>query len=515
MQREFGASSERLRGAQLTLDPVFDQLTPEEQDSITALQQVREGAEAHLDDMTNQAAVDGHAADTTVDADTQQAESQSEPDSAAASAGTEKKRTRPPGTGGRKPLPEDLPCEQLSYLPPADHPFLVNTIAAKELSRRIIRRLTIVPLQVMAQDIDCPRMRLTFPGGITTTQTIAPPAILGTGQADDSVLIHSACDKVLDHLPTYRQSQRFERIGYPIARSKLCRWHQALARFVSPIAEAIFNEIIAESVIGIDDTVHRLVDAELHRCKQGRLWAVTGASDSYYFFSETREGAWINNLLGGYTGGVMGDAYAGHNVLLSSRHITALYCWAHVRRKFFEATDEKRRTQALHLIGKLYELERALSDHPPDQKVTQRRTKAQPILASFKQLLEAWDADPAVLPKSSLGLATTYALNQWDGLITSVTIGDAPIDNNRTERALRRNALHRKNSLFSASIKGAEAYATLSTVIQSACQHDLNPVAYLTAVIEDLHFGRHPVAALTPAQFKLRNETKKPVKDRS
>ena len=72
-------------------------------------------------------------------------------------------------------------------------------------------------------------MTLTYPNGVRTQQTIAPPSVLGNGQADDSVLIHSACDTVLDSLPSYRQSLRFERMGLPIHRAKLCRWHMALA----------------------------------------------------------------------------------------------------------------------------------------------------------------------------------------------------------------------------------------------------------------------------------------------
>ncbi len=132
--------------------------------------------------------------------------------------------------------------------------------------------------------------------------------------------------------------------------------------------------------------------------------------------------------------------------------------------------------------------------------------------AAFRSRLDAWRADPTVLPKSSIGRATTYALNQWDGLIPYVTIGASPIDNNRTERAVRPNALHRKNSLFSASVDGAEAYATLSTVIQSACLHGLNPERYLADIIDDLHFRRRTPSELTPARYAARKEAENAVK---
>ncbi len=87
-------------------------------------------------------------------------------------------------------------------------------------------------------------------------------------------------------------------------------------------------------------------------------------------------------------------------------------------------------------------------------------------------------------------LGPAYALNHWDGLLAYLTIGHAPIDNNRTERAMRPNALHRKDSLFSASVKGAEAYATLSTIIHTANHLGLNPEQYLNDILDDVHFRR-------------------------
>jgi len=490
-RREFGASSERLVGQQSFMVECLDALDPDAQEAQRALQAARDQALGCLRGETSTAPADAAVPDA---------------------ADRPSTRKRPAKTGGRKPLPENIPHRQLTYIPPDDHPFLQNIRAHTVIGSRVIERMSLAPMRVVVDQITCPVMTLTYPNGVRTQQTIAPPSVLGNGQADDSVLIHSACDKVLDYLPSYRQSLRFERMGLPIHRAKLCRWHMALANALEGVAGAIFQEIITEAVVGIDDTIHRLLDAELRRCKNGRLWAVTGGKDVFYLFSETREGKWISELLGDFTGGVMGDAYSGHNVLLERQHIIALYCWAHVRRKFFEAEESVKRRQALHLIGQLYLIERDLTDASPAEKVAIRTKRAKPILAQFKQLLDAWRADPTVLPKSSIGRATTYALNQWDGLIPYVTIGASPIDNNRTERAVRPNALHRKNSLFSASVEGAEAYATLSTVIQSACLHGLNPERYLADIIDDLHFRRRTPSELTPARYAARKEAENAVK---
>ena len=506
LRREYGASSERLLGNQELLDACLKELDPEQQDEIAALEQARQQASdllADMEDLSPSSDPSSDKADDENAVDEEEVETPYVP------------RSRPPGTGGRKELPADLPCRQIFYVPPEDHPYFANVKASKELGRRIIKRLSLEPIRAVVHEISAPRMQLELKNGIKTIQTIAPPSILGVGQADDTVLIHSSCDKVLDHIPSNRQSGRFQRIGLPIARSKLCRWHMAIGEFLEPIAEAILHEITDQAVVGIDDTIHRLLDAELHRCKNGRLWAVAGERDVFYLFSETREGQWIENLLTDYQGAIMGDAYSGHNVLLKREHIRALFCWAHVRRKFFEATDDLKRKQALHIISQLYAIEETISQQPPDQKVASRERAAQPILAQFKQLLDAWQADEHVLPKSDIGKATSYALKLWDGLCAYVTIGEAPIDNNHTERAMRPNALHRKNSLFSASVRGAEAYATLSTVIQSACLHGLNPEKYLTDIVDDMHFNRLTPSELTPAQYALRIYHKEPVKDPS
>lgn len=200
----------------------------------------------------------------------------------------------------------------------------------------------------------------------------------------------------------------------------------------------------------------------------------------------------------------MGDAYAGHNALLSRDDIVALFCWAHVRRKFFECVDMLRRNIMLGLIAELYAIESEVVATSQPQRVFVRAARARPVLTRIKGQLDQWRNDPRVLPTSGIGRAVSYALKLWPGLETYVTIGAAPIDNNATERAMRRVAMHRKNSLFSASEAGAQAYATLLTLSQTAMAHQLEPVSYLNDIITDIHFDRRPLSALTPREYAKR-----------
>ena len=414
------------------------------------------------------------------------------------------RRRRPANAGGRNPLPEGYERRELSYDPPPDHPALRGMKSSEIIGTTVCERWHVGKPELHVLQITCPVARITSPSGRRWQETLDPPSVIPRSQASDAFLVRSAVDKVVDHLPAHRQEQRLARIDAPIARSKLCRWHMALGDFLQPLTDAIFDEILAEPVVGIDDTVHRLVVPDRHSCKHGRLWAVAGQSGIFYQFTETREGKWIDALLADYRGLVMGDAYAGHNQLLGRDDIIALFCWAHVRRKFFDAADKRRRKHMLDRIGQLYDIEAEIDGLSSAERVRERRARARPVLARIRELLDAWDADPKILPKSGIGKATTYALKLWDGLVRYVDVGEAPIDNNRVERGMRPNALHRKNSLFSASVGGANAYATILTVTQSALLHDLNPEAYLNDAIENIHYDRLPLTQLTPRAYARR-----------
>ncbi len=420
------------------------------------------------------------------------------------------KRRRPAGAGGRKPLPDDIERRHREYAPPANHPALIHAESFDTIGSTTIERWHIGKLDLHIECITCPIVRLKLRGGIMTRETLTPPAVIERGQVSDALLVASAVDKVVDHLPAYRQEQRALRLGVHIPRAKLCRWHISLAQFLMGVAEAVFDEVTESPVIGIDDSVHRQQVPDRHVCQQSRIWAVTAPAGTYYLHTPTREGVWISDLLRHYRGGVMGDAFAGHNALLKRDDILALFCWAHVRRKFHESADPRRRRIMLELISELYAIESEIAALESNRRVFLRVSRAKPVLARIKTQLDAWAADPSVLPKSGIGRATAYARKLWSGLEAYVTIGAAPIDNNATERAMRRVAMHRKNSLFSASDAGAEAYATLLTLTQTALTHDLDPAAYLNDIIDDIHFSRRPLSALTPQAYARRrkNESK-------
>jgi transposase len=413
-----------------------------------------------------------------------------------------KTQKRPEGSGGRKPLPADLPRQHETYTPPADHPMLKDADAIRLIGRAMIERLDVTPFEWQVAVTSCPVVEITK-GGCTMQVTVTPPAVIERGQVTDRALIRIVIDKHADHLPYYRQEQRAARRDLPLPRSKLCRWQQRLAGFLEPVYDEQLRVLMEEPCLGIDDSVMRRWDlgAGSGRCKQGRLWAVSGLAGWYYMATATRGSEWITDLLDQYSGAIMGDACASHKPLLERDDILALFCWAHVRRKFFESSPSSQRDEMLALIQQLYAVEDVVRQAPVEQVLFARRRHAQAVLDAIKGRLDAWLEEPSILPDSDLGKAVRYAHPRWDGLTRYVDLPAAPIDNNDCERGMRPNALHRKNALFHASEKGARSYAILQTLIQSAVKLGMDPEAYLGGITAALHAGRDP-ADLVPIRWK-------------
>jgi hypothetical protein len=203
------------------------------------------------------------------------------------------------------------------------------------------------------------------------------------------------------------------------------------------------------------------------------------------------------------------DGYEGYNALSQSPGILAhAACWAHVRRRFVEATHGRKNTAAAHqmvaLIRKLYQIERNAKESSPAARKALRQEQAKPILDKIKQWLD--QKVPQVLPKSPLGTAIAYTLKLWPKLTTYLEDGHIAIDNNRAENAIRPFVIGRKAWLFSGSPRGAQASATLYTLVETAKANDLEPWAYLNYLFEKLPAAKSEQALLALLPQNLKTE---------
>ncbi len=327
-----------------------------------------------------------------------------------------------------------------------------------------------------------------------------PACIVPGGKATDQLLTHVFICKFAYHLPLYRQAEMAAASQVILPRSTLVHWIQATAHFLEPVYNAIKGEVLAAHVLHVDDTPVRQLDPGAGVCATARFWIYRSTDAAFFHYTENRRGEHPQGMLEDYAGYLVADAYAGFDAIFKDGTIIEIACWAHARRKFFDAHElgDLRAKLALDLIRDLYLVERDCLRRPPDERLRQRQACSQPIIDRLKALLDHWAI--VVRPSEPLAKAVTYALNQWSALTRFLDVGIAPIDNNLAENGVRPIGIGRKNWLFTGSEAGGNAAAIAYTLILSARISGLEPYTYLRDTIAALHTGADP-AGLTPAQL--------------
>jgi transposase len=310
-----------------------------------------------------------------------------------------------------------------------------------------------------------------------------PKQPIAKGLAGPGLLAHIITSKFVDHLPLYRQEKIFARQGVDISRSTMSDWMAQCAELCTPLYELMKQRVLKSRVIHNDDTPVPVLAPKTGKTKTGRLWASVGdAANPYNVFNytadRTRDGP--EQFFKGYKGWLQVDAYSGYEGLFRTGDIHESACWAHARRKFYDArsTDAERSHVVLGMICGLYEVEDEVVKIVDEAaKSRYRRQHARPLLIKIKRLLKQYKDQ--VLPKSPIGDAIGYALNNWRALNRYVLFGFLSIDNNVGERALRGIAIGRKNYLFLGSDAGGNTAAVLYSLVSTCERHGIDPWAYL------------------------------------
>lgn len=254
--------------------------------------------------------------------------------------------------------------------------------------------------------------------------------------------------KSADHLPLHCQEGIFERSGVEIARSTMCDWVEYAAELLEPIHRRMKELVLQSKMIHTDETPVPVLDRDRVTTRQGRLWTYVGDREhpfTVYDYWPTRANDAPLAFLADYQGYLQADAYLGYDAVYATGRVIEVACWAHARRKFFDAkvTDRVRGQVALAIIGRLYHVEREARELAREERQALRIERSMPILEDFKRWLDGEAA--RVLPKSPMGAEIHYSRDQWTALTRFLEDGDLEIDNNIAERALRRIAVGRKN----------------------------------------------------------------------
>jgi transposase len=360
-------------------------------------------------------------------------------------------------------------------------------------------------------------------------QAPAPERPIDGGMATEALLAHVLVNKYSDHLPLYRQAQIFARQGVTLDRSTLCNWVGRACWWLAPLHELILSTILTSPKVFADDTTLPVLDPGRGKTKTGRLWCYAvdnrpwcgpGHPAAAYMYSEDRKGEHPASHLKGFRGLLQVDGYAGFGRLVADNADVAdntdnvprlAFCWAHVRRKFYDIhVAAKHLTRgaplaeaALRRIAALYEIEAEIRGTPAAHRRSERQQRSRPLVEELKTWLT--EQLGRISSRSTLAQAIRYALNHWGGLILFLDDGRLELDTNTVERAIRPLALGRKNALFAGSDSGGRHWATVASLIQTAKLNDVDPLAWLTDVLERIVSGRtrrHQLDTLLPWNWK-------------
>ena len=320
-----------------------------------------------------------------------------------------------------------------------------------------------------------------------------PPPVrpIARGIAGPGLIAQIVVAKFGDHLPLYRQEDFFTRHGLHIARSTQCDWVQAAAELLRPLYERQKELLLRSPVLWTDDTPVTLLGGGQEGSRQGRFWAYIAEEHPYsvYDFTESRARDGPANFLQRFKGYLHADAYGGydHIFLGSNDTVREVACWAHARRKFFEAIHSSPRDthQLLEWIRQLYDIEDRARTWTEVARAVLRQHEAEPVLDRIEAYLA--QLERRALPKSVLAKAVSYAQNQWQALRRYTTDGRLSIDNNVSERTLRHQAIGRKNWLFLGSRQAGPRAAVLFTILAGAKRHRIEPWTYLRELLLRLH----------------------------
>lgn len=326
------------------------------------------------------------------------------------------------------------------------------------------------------------------------------PKVVEKGQYGASFLAHLAVSKCADHTPIYRLEKAFQRQGIPVARSTMNELLHRASAILAPVWTRLLDVVRVRPVVAADETRLRIVRDKNGKTKNGFVWTFgarddEGGLDVAYVFAEDRSGSTPKTLLEGTSGVLLVDGYSGYNVVdeVSTRRRAA--CHAHLRRYFHEALPTAPIAQEmLDLVAELYVAEHAADAQGlvGDSKLEFRKQRAGPIRERMKAWLAAQRGRHP--PKSPIAAAIRYAENQWDELGVFLDDVRVPLDNNGSERALRRVALGRKNYLFVHDREMGASIAGLYSLVATCEARGINPFDYLVDVLTRVQ--DHPTTAL-------------------
>lgn len=393
------------------------------------------------------------------------------------------KRTNHPG---RMALPGHLPVTEIVIEPQED------TTGMKCIGREVTDQLELVPAKLFIKRYIRPKylkpedQETLSHKGVIASLPVFP---IEKGIAGAGLLTQIMIDKFVDHLPIYRQIERFKREGIKIPSSTINGWQEAVCNLLWPLYENLKRRVLQQGYLQVDETPVQVLDkTKKGKTHRGYHWIYFSPLEKTVLFDyqhgRSREGP--SKLLKDFSGYLQTDGYKVYDSFGNKKSITHLNCMAHARREFEKALpyEKEKAEYAMGMFQKIYAIEREARDKnlSPKQRHEIRLEQALPLLNELgKWIVETYKSS---LPKSPMGKACAYCMVRWDKLINYIHDGSLEIDNNLAENAIRPITLGRKNYLFAGSHRGAERAAMFYSFFGTCKKNDVNPFEWFKKVLE-------------------------------
>jgi len=457
----------------------------------------------------DQLTIDGETDETAVI----DPESEEEPPLEVVKEHHRKKRTRKEG------LPKDLPVEEITYLPDNEDILCHHCgTEAKLIGNEIREELVIEPAKVRLRKHITPKYKCRGCENnerVVIIKVAAPnPVIKGSFASPESVA-YTAHQKFVLGVPLYRQEQEWMRKGVLLPRQTLANWLIFSAEtWLFRLADELRCRLLAQTIAHADETTFQVLNEE-NKTPQSKsyLWVyrTSGDTSEPIIFAEYKPNRKAKNpkeFLANFKGYLHTDGYEAYHSLPDD--ITVVGCWAHVRRKWDSALkminpadrDGTQELKGKRYCDKMFEIERKIADLPPNKKYEERLNVLKPVMDEFF----VWIDTIRTTPKSQFGRAVGYMISQKEYLQNVLLDGRLELSNNRAERTIKPFVISRKNFLFANSVRGANAAATIFSLVETAKETGVDPFEYLSYVFKtapnaDMSNPKN-IDALLPAGYK-------------
>ncbi len=424
---------------------------------------------------------------------------------------------------GRRPLPDNLPTEDVEYpLEDSDCPCCGD--AMHKIGEEVTEELDYHPGSLFKRRHIRPKYacRQCEEGVYIAPMPPRPidkglpgPGAPVPGAPVPGLLAHVLTSKYADHAPLNRLQGMLRRHGVDIGVSTMCDWVGRMADLLMPIYTGLKSQLLGGPQIQSDATeVPYLLKSEKKQTAKGYLWTYLCESSRLvlYDFTTSQSRAGPSRFLQGFSGTLLTDGHASYNEIVETASLIRAGCWSHARRKYYDARadDRKRCGLMLKLIQDLFAIERKAQEAREKsasaseifgdaEHLALRQSESARLIQSVRDCVDEWSL--TVLPRSSVGKAVTYMRNQWETLVVFLNDPTLALHNNRSELAMRHAIVGRNNWTFAGSVAGGHRAAVIYSLVGTCKANGLDPFAYFKDVIDRLPRGENP-NRLLPATWK-------------